>query len=131
MQKRKKAKCMQSNDKRISAEQIRVIAFSLQCYTQSYLVTRWRNFLTCQIQIFLNLSNQLNFLTIIVTRGLNFLTADHIGHSVANGSSPLRHFFKRSCVICRRNGAEMGPAIITRYTLRVLQLVLHNETFNF
>ena len=24
--------------------------------------------------------------------------ADQIGHSFANGSSPLRHFFKRSCV---------------------------------
>ena len=39
-----------------------------------------------------------------------------IGHSVANGSLPLRHFFERSCVIYSRNDAEMAPP--TRYTLR-------------
>ena len=31
--------------------------------------------------------------------GLRFKSlAGQIGHSVANGSSPLRHFFKKSCV---------------------------------
>ena len=33
-----------------------------------------------------------------------------IGHSVANGSPPMRHFFEKSCVACRHNNAEMGLA---------------------
>ena len=36
--------------------------------------------------------------------------AGQIGHSVANGSPPLRHIFNRSSVACRRNDAEVGPA---------------------
>ena len=36
--------------------------------------------------------------------------AGKIGHSVANGSSPLQHSFERSCVAHKRNKAEMGPA---------------------
>ena len=43
--------------------------------------------------------------------GLRFKSrAGQIGHSVANGSPPLRHFFERSCVAHRRIDAEMGPA---------------------
>ena len=30
--------------------------------------------------------------------------------TVANVSPPLRHFLERSCVVCRRNGAGIGPA---------------------
>ena len=42
--------------------------------------------------------------------------AEQIGHSVANSSPPLRHFFET--VLSRRSSAEMGSA--TRYTpLRV------------
>ena len=33
-----------------------------------------------------------------------------IGHSVAYGSTPLRHFFKRSCVACWCKDAEMALA---------------------
>ena len=33
-----------------------------------------------------------------------------IEHSVANGLPPQRKFFRRSCVDCRRNDAEIGPA---------------------
>ena len=43
--------------------------------------------------------------------GLRFkFLASQIGRSVANGSPPLQHFFKRSCVAHRRNEAEEGPA---------------------
>ena len=38
-----------------------------------------------------------------------------IGHSVANCSPPLRHFYERSCVAYSHNDAEMAPP--TRYTL--------------
>ena len=42
--------------------------------------------------------------------GLRFKSrTGQIGHSVANGSPPLRHFFEWSCV-AGRNDAEMGPA---------------------
>ena len=37
-------------------------------------------------------------------------SAGQIGHSVANGSPLLRHFFERSCVAHWRTDAEMGPA---------------------
>ena len=36
--------------------------------------------------------------------------ADQIGHSVANGSPPLRNFFEKSYVSCRRNDVELSPA---------------------
>ena len=36
--------------------------------------------------------------------------ADQFGHSVANDSPPLPHFFERSCVARRRNDVEMGTA---------------------
>ena len=36
--------------------------------------------------------------------------AGQIGHSVANGSPPLQHFFERKYAARRRNDAEMGPA---------------------
>ena len=43
--------------------------------------------------------------------GLRFKSqAGQIGHSVSNGSPPLRHLFERSCVARRRNDAEIGPA---------------------
>ena len=34
--------------------------------------------------------------------------ASQIGHSVANVSLPLRHFFKRD-MLCRHNDANMDP----------------------
>ena len=34
--------------------------------------------------------------------------ANQIGHSIANGSPPQRHFLERSCVACNRNDLEMG-----------------------
>ena len=36
--------------------------------------------------------------------------AGQIGHSVANRSPPLRHYFERSYVARWRNHAEIGPA---------------------
>ena len=43
--------------------------------------------------------------------GLRFKSwAGQIGHSVANGSPPLQHFFERSCVARTHNDVEMGPA---------------------
>ena len=45
--------------------------------------------------------------------GLRFKSrACQIEHNVANGSPPLRHFFKKSCVglLSGHNDAEMGPA---------------------
>ena len=45
--------------------------------------------------------------------GLRFKSQNgQIGHSVANGSPPLRHFFERSCVAREQisKDAEMGPA---------------------
>ena len=45
------------------------------------------------------------------TEGLRFKSrAGQIGHSVANGSPPLLHFFKRCCYGRTRNDTEMGPA---------------------
>ena len=44
--------------------------------------------------------------------GLRFKSrASHIGHSVANSSPPLQHFFKGSCAAwAQEHGdAEMGP----------------------
>ena len=35
--------------------------------------------------------------------------ADQIGHSVANGSPPLQHFFERA-VLLGRNDTKMSPA---------------------
>ena len=43
--------------------------------------------------------------------GLRFKSrASQIKHIVAIGSPPLRHILKRSCVACRHNDAETGPA---------------------
>ena len=43
--------------------------------------------------------------------GLSFKAwAGQIGHSVANSSPPLRHFFQRRCVARKRNDADKGPA---------------------
>ena len=36
--------------------------------------------------------------------------ADQVGHSVANSSPSLRHFFERNCLAFRRNDAKLGPA---------------------
>ena len=33
-----------------------------------------------------------------------------IEYGIANGSPPLEHFFKRSCVACWRNDPGMDPA---------------------
>ena len=47
--------------------------------------------------------------------GLRFKSrTGEIGHSAANGSPPLRHFFERSCV-ARHNDAAMGLANFTRF----------------
>ena len=44
-------------------------------------------------------------------RGQRFKSGvGQIRHSVANGSPPLGHFFKWSCVARRRNNVEMGPS---------------------
>ena len=49
--------------------------------------------------------------------GLRFKTgAGQIGHSVANSSPPLLHFFERRYIACRRDNAEMGSP--TQNTLR-------------
>ena len=42
--------------------------------------------------------------------------ADKVEQSVANGSRPLRHFFKRSCVARKYNDADISRA--TRYMFR-------------
>ena len=49
-------------------------------------------------------------------RGLRFKSrAGQIGHSVANGSPPLRHFFERSCV-ARAQWRGDGPRqLVTRF----------------
>ena len=36
--------------------------------------------------------------------------AGQIGHNIANGPSPLQHFFDWSGVVHRSNDSEMGPA---------------------
>ena len=41
--------------------------------------------------------------------------AGQTGHSVANGSPPLRQFFERSCVARWRNYAKMVRKYVTRF----------------
>ena len=43
--------------------------------------------------------------------------ADHIGHTVANGLSTLRHFFERSYAPCKCKDSEMssGNPIVIRF----------------
>ena len=45
-----------------------------------------------------------------IAGGLRFKSrGGQIGHKIANGSLPLRHFFEKSCVARRCNDAEMVP----------------------
>ena len=46
--------------------------------------------------------------------GIEFQTCQ-IGHSVANGSPPLRCFF--GAVLSRRSTAEMDPPLVTRFSV--------------
>ena len=41
--------------------------------------------------------------------------AGQIGHSVANGSPPLRHFFERSCVARAQRRGDGPRKLVTRF----------------
>ena len=57
--------------------------------------------------------------------GLRFkFPANQIELSVANGSPPLQHFFRRTCVAFKHNEAEIGPAthyMFRRNTARIMK----------
>ena len=48
--------------------------------------------------------------------GLRFkFRAGQIGHSVANGSPPLRHFFQRSCVARAQRRGDGPRQLVARF----------------
>ena len=56
--------------------------------------------------------------------GLRFKSrASHIEHSVANSSTPLQDFFKRSCVaqVQEHGDAEMGPTKSSHVLQRITE----------
>ena len=54
--------------------------------------------------------------------GLRFKSlAGQIGHSFANGSPPLKHFFKRSCIVWMQQRGDGPRQLVTRFS--VLQRV--------
>ena len=53
--------------------------------------------------------------------GPSIVTKCCIGHSVDNGSPPLQHFFKRSCVVWAQWRGNGPRQLVTRFG--VMQLV--------
>ena len=63
------------------------------------------------------------------SRGMRFkYQAGQIGHSVANGLPPRRHFFEKSYVAWAQCHGDGIHKLVARFS--VLQRILYNERFN-